>query len=97
MVPRGTLRHGGSAVSGEIPGMSVKGDGQMTWWKPLWWDGRPKMKISEMGDFPGKDILLEAQKRGGPLSASTNFAEVTLLGLASILAEAGIEVGKGKK
>lgn len=54
-------------------------------------DPRRKRKLSEMPDFPGKELLLEAQKRGGQLTVSPDFAEVTLLGLAQILAENGIQ------
>lgn len=59
----------------------------------------PPRKIGDFKDFPGKEILLEAQKRGAEIVAKSNakvvdFSVVTLIGLANMLAERGWPEGK---
>lgn len=48
-------------------------------------------KVSEIKDFPGKDLLLAAQKRGCDICRDHDMgigaAAVTLIGLADILVE----------
>lgn len=54
-------------------------------------------KISELPDFRGKEILIDAQEQGIEIFSSTDFNGIVIIGLSNIIYDLQQEINSLKK